>query len=136
MLRSLVAAPFLLWAFVGYVHAVTIYGPAGALKPSGTASSSGGGPISTGTLVNTQWIAALNAYNDVKLQAPALPNPMPSTSFAIGVANNAPGMGGLSIPQKGNFFGFSIEMSVVEQVREWSEVSCVVTSLIAFVQWV
>ncbi|RPD77290.1 hypothetical protein L226DRAFT_505448 [Lentinus tigrinus ALCF2SS1-7] len=116
MLRSLVAAPLLLWALVGYVRAVTIYGPAGAQKPSGTASSSGSGPISTGTLENTQWISSLNAYNDVILQAPALPNPMPSTSFTIGVANGAAGMSGLSIPQKGNFYGFSIEMSVVEQV--------------------
>lgn len=120
MLHSLVVAPLLFWALVGYVSAsLTIYGPAGAERPSGTASSSGSGPVSTGTLANTQWITALNAYNDVNLQAPALPNPMPSTSFAIGVANNAAGMSGLSIPQKGNFYGFSIEMSVVEQVREY-----------------
>ncbi|PIL25780.1 hypothetical protein GSI_11530 [Ganoderma sinense ZZ0214-1] len=93
-------------------YGVTVYNQAGPMNPTATSGSSG----SQATLGNVGWISALNAYNNVRLQPPALPSPMPSTSFALVLPNQAQHMSGLSIPQRGDFYGFSIEMSVVEQV--------------------
>ncbi|KAI0742960.1 hypothetical protein C8Q80DRAFT_1109278 [Daedaleopsis nitida] len=101
-----------IWAFAGCAHAaVTVYGPQGAQNPSGTSSASG----PSATPAGAQWVSALNAYNDVRLQPPSLPNPLPPTEFTLSLPNSAAGMSGLSVPQRGDFFGFSIEMSVVEQ---------------------
>jgi len=47
------------------------------------------------------------------LQAPAPPSP-PTTSFFIQLSSTPPA--GVSIPQSGSFYGFSIEMSVINQV--------------------
>ena len=94
--------------------AVTVYNQAGPMNPSATSGSSG----AQATLGNVGWVSALNAYNNVRLQPPALPSPMPSTTFALALPNQAEHMSGLSIPQRGDFYGFSIEMSVVEQVSE------------------
>jgi hypothetical protein len=55
------------------------------------------------------------AYNPTILTAPAPPNP-PNPSFNIQLQNT--GTPGLSMVQPGAFFGFSIEFSVVNQVRE------------------
>ncbi|KAI8996272.1 glycoside hydrolase superfamily [Trametes punicea] len=102
--------------FVSYLScvlaAVTVYGPTGAERP--TSASWGAGP--SATKGDTSWLDAYNAYNNVQLQPPPLPNPLPSTDFVINVPLQAQNMPGLSIPQRGDFFGFSIEMSVVEQV--------------------
>ena len=95
-------------------HAVTVYNQAGPMNPTATSGSSG----PQASLGNVGWINALNAYNNVQLQPPPLPSPMPSTSFALALPNQAQHMPGLSIPQRGDFYGFSIEMSVVEQVSE------------------
>ncbi|KAI0673206.1 glycoside hydrolase superfamily [Trametes maxima] len=110
MLRLLVCLHFL--ASLSYVLAVTVYGPFGAQHSSGTASSA----EPSATLGNTDWVQRLNAYNNVRLQPPPLPNPMPPTSFPITLPSQAQNMPGLSIPQRGDFWGFSIEMSVVQQV--------------------
>ena len=53
------------------------------------------------------------------LTAPALPSSMPSTAFTIQAMNSAQDVQGLSIQQGADFFGFSIEMSVVTQVSEY-----------------
>lgn len=59
------------------------------------------------------------AYDPTVLQAPAVPNPAPPTQFSLQL-NNAPnGVQGLSIPQSGAFMGFSIEFSVINQIREF-----------------
>ena len=97
-----------------FSDAVTIYNQAGPMNPTAASSSSG----AQATLGNVGWVSALNAYDNVRLQPPALPSPMPSTSFALALPNQAEHMSGLSIPQRGDFYGFSIEMSVVEQVSE------------------
>ncbi|KAI9058697.1 glycoside hydrolase family 79 protein [Trametes sanguinea] len=91
--------------------AVTVYGPTGAERPTGTTSGAG----SSATPVQESWLNAYNAYNNVRLQPPPLPNPLPPTEFAITLPSQAQNMPGLSIPQRGDFWGFSIEMSVVEQ---------------------
>ncbi|KAH9914075.1 uncharacterized protein BXZ73DRAFT_81751 [Epithele typhae] len=72
--------------------------------------------IATGT--NTAAVAGstLAAYDTLVLNPPPLPNPLPATSFFQQLAQNAKDVPGLSIPLNGNFYGFSIEMSVVTQV--------------------
>ncbi|KAL1943312.1 hypothetical protein VTO73DRAFT_4387 [Trametes versicolor] len=97
------------WCYV--VSAVTVYGPLGA---QGTPASSGAAP--SATLGNAYWTNKLNAYNNVRLQPPPLPSPLPPTAFSIAIPSQAQNMPGLSIPQRGDFWGFSIEMSVVQQV--------------------
>lgn len=99
------------WCYV--VSAVTVYGPLGA---QGTPASSGAAP--SATLGNADWTNKLNAYNNVRLQPPPLPSPLPPTAFSIAIPSQAQNMPGLSIPQRGDFWGFSIEMSVVQQVSE------------------
>ncbi|KAK7053820.1 Glyco-hydro-79C domain-containing protein [Favolaschia claudopus] len=54
------------------------------------------------------------AYNPTTLAAPPVPSPAVLTTIPINLQNE--GTPGLSIKQKGSFFGFSIEMSVSNQV--------------------
>ncbi|KAH9476922.1 Beta-glucuronidase [Psilocybe cubensis] len=57
----------------------------------------------------------LPAYNPATLNAPAPPNPTDlPTKFTIQLPNAVPA--GASIPHNGSFMGFSVEMSVVNQV--------------------
>lgn len=56
------------------------------------------------------------AYNPIRLEAPPIPNPLPAMTFPIQLQSG--GTQGVSIPQNGGFLGFSIEMSVANQVRE------------------
>ncbi len=88
------------------VRAVTIYNQAGQ-QPVGTATGSGAVPTTT-----------LAAYDARILNPPPLPNPLPANAFGIQLPAQASGMNGLSIPQSGAFYGFSVEMSVVTQVSE------------------
>lgn len=85
---------------------VTVYNhPALSLYHTGSSTSAAADASFTG----------LAAYDPTVLNPPAVPNPAPPTNFDIRLTN---GIAGLSIPQSGNFLGFSIEMSVVNQVRE------------------
>ncbi|KAF5347313.1 hypothetical protein D9756_009931 [Leucocoprinus leucothites] len=59
----------------------------------------------------------LAAYDETVLQPPALPAEPYNKEFAINLQRDAGAVGGLSIPHKtASFFGFSIEMSVINQV--------------------
>lgn len=59
------------------------------------------------------------AYNNTRLVPPAIPDPAPANDFTLTLQQNANIVTGLSIPHVGaSFWGFSIEMSVVSQVRE------------------
>ena len=114
-MRNSIASFCLLLSILGHpVDAVTVYGPGGVENPTGTFGS--GAPAAT--VSGSNFISAYNAYNNVTLTPPALPSPMPATSFSIVLPNQAANMPQLSIPHKGDFFGFSIEMSVVQQVSE------------------
>ncbi|TFK83593.1 glycoside hydrolase family 79 protein [Polyporus arcularius HHB13444] len=109
--------------FASAVHAdVTIYGLLGQTTAA---------PVQTGTATGTTQQSAttsfvtthgppqyteLAAYNNIYMEPPAIPNPPPANQFAIGVPTDATLMNGLSIKQSGTFFGFSIEMSVVNQL--------------------
>ncbi|KAJ3552241.1 hypothetical protein NM688_g4255 [Phlebia brevispora] len=57
-----------------------------------------------------------SAFNNVVLNAPPVPNPLPPTEFTLKLEQNSQNVPGLSIPQNGSFLGFSLEMSVVNQV--------------------
>ncbi|TBU39718.1 hypothetical protein BD309DRAFT_409143 [Dichomitus squalens] len=101
-----------IWTYPHHAAAVTIYGQEGVTAVSGAATGTGAAAAATAT----DWLSALAAFNNVTLTAPALPTSMPSTAFTIPVMNNAQDVQGLSIQQGADFFGFSIEMSVVTQV--------------------
>ncbi|TBU60021.1 hypothetical protein BD310DRAFT_357271 [Dichomitus squalens] len=101
-----------IWTYRHHAAAVTIYGQEGVTAVSGAATGTGAAAAATAT----DWLSALAAFNNVTLTAPALPTSMPSTAFTIPVMNNAQDVQGLSIQQGADFFGFSIEMSVVTQV--------------------
>ena len=76
-------------------------------------------PLADGTVdtdaTPTAYDDSLQAYSTATLVAPAAPNAtaMP-TAFALAVPSAVPA--GASIEQSGSFFGFSVEMSVVNQV--------------------
>ncbi|KJA16300.1 glycoside hydrolase family 79 protein [Hypholoma sublateritium FD-334 SS-4] len=77
-------------------------------------------PLADGTVPDasatpTAYDDSLQAYSTATLVAPAAPNAtaMP-TAFALAVPSAVPA--GASIEQSGSFFGFSVEMSVVNQV--------------------
>lgn len=89
---------------IGIAHAsVTIYGPH-VQQPYGTVMATSGS------------YTGAASYDDVILTPPPLPNPLPPTSFEVQLQTGA--VPGLSIPQHGSFFGFSIELSVVTTVRK------------------
>lgn len=58
------------------------------------------------------------AYDPTILNAPGIPNPAPPTQPTIQLFSSNTSQSRLSIPISGSFYGFSIEMSVVNQVRE------------------
>jgi len=97
---------FLVVLGLGAVNAgITVYYPPGQspLGVSGTASA--GAAAYTGAA----------AYNPTVLIAPPVPNPPAPSQFTIQLQNG--GTPGVSIPQAGDFMGFSIEFSVINQVR-------------------
>ncbi|KAF8994923.1 hypothetical protein BDQ17DRAFT_1430785 [Cyathus striatus] len=76
-----------------------------------------------GTSTSTITAAAANytgsaAYNPTVLEAPPVPNPAITTAFDVQLVANGAAPAGtfMSITQEGNFFGFSVEMSVANQV--------------------
>ena len=108
MARSLLV----LAAVAGIARAQTIYYPTNPqvyLNGASSASGSSSAAAATATYSGSQ------AYSPVTLNVPAPPDPMPPQQF--GVTLYSGGMTNMSIPQPGNFMGFSIEMSVSTQLR-------------------
>ncbi|KAI0742958.1 hypothetical protein C8Q80DRAFT_1273535 [Daedaleopsis nitida] len=98
---------FLLLAAFGTTHAqVTIYGQEGQKQVAAGTGTAVPAPVQT---------TVLAAYNTRILDPPPLPNPLPANQFGIQLAADAADVAGLSIPQSGAFYGFSVEMSVVTQ---------------------
>jgi hypothetical protein len=96
--------------------AVTVYHPQHpfGVSPTSTALSLSS-PSGAAAAANYTGAAA---YNPTVLDPPAPPNPPINTHFGIQLKSGASGTQGASIQQSGSFFGFSIEMSVVDQVCE------------------
>ncbi|KAI0651080.1 glycoside hydrolase family 79 protein [Trametes meyenii] len=110
LLAPLVAAEVTIYGFFGQTTA----DPAGQ---TGTTSA----VASTTSFVTTPGppqYTELAAYNNIYMLPPPIPSPAPANQFAIGVPSSAQLMNGLSIPQAGTFFGFSIEMSVANQLSK------------------
>ena len=61
---------------------------------------------------------SLSSRNHKATTAPSLPTPAPPTQFSIPLQNDATAVNGLSIEQSGSFLGFSIEISVADQVGQ------------------
>jgi len=74
----------------------------------------GQNPFQTTTAAAADYTGAA-AYNPTILTPPPVPSDL-ATMFPIQLVSG--GTPGVSIPQTGQFFGFSIEMSVINQVRE------------------
>ena len=85
---------------------ITVYYEPGAQATLGTATGTGAAANYTGAA----------AYNPTTLIPPSPPQAFP-TQIALQPPNAVPP--GASIPQNGSFFGFSIEMSVVNQVGKF-----------------
>ncbi|CDO73856.1 Glycoside Hydrolase Family 79 protein [Trametes cinnabarina] len=96
---------------------VTIYGVFGSTTTAASSQSTPG-PSSTiyQTVHGPATYTGLEAYNQVYLQPPPIPSPAPANQFTISLPNAAAGMNALSVPQAPTFFGFSIEMSVANQL--------------------
>lgn len=95
-LASLVSIPYA-------SASVTVYSQLPFGKPSTTAPS----------FAN---YTAASAFDPTNLKAPSIPSPPPGNKFNIQVAASNSTQNGLSITTAGSFFGFSVEMSVANQV--------------------
>jgi hypothetical protein len=102
---SFLLLSFSLWASVQ--ASVTVYSQA-PIGVKSTSSSTASGAAYTGPA----------AYDPTVLQAPPVPNPAPPTTFTLTLQQQSNAVSGLSIPQSGAFYGFSVEMSVVTQICE------------------
>ena len=92
------------------VRAVTVYGVQGPMQQTpgvGAATATSNAAIGVYTAP---------AFNTVVLQPPPVPEPPIPTQFGLSLQTSASNVQGLSIPQSGAFYGFSVEFSVVNQV--------------------
>ena len=94
--------------------AVTVYGVGGPQQTLGVGGTASAASITSA--VPPAYTAP--AFNNVVLQAPPVPEPPIATQFGITLQASASNVVGLSIPQSGAFYGFSVEFSVVTQVGE------------------
>lgn len=100
-----------LWAWACWLGlvaaAVTIYGPSGRIQ-SQTISNTAAVPTSSADVESVD--------NTLVLTPPPIPVPPPPSQFHLVLQNSAQNVQNASIQQTGSFYGFSIEMSVVEQI--------------------
>lgn len=93
--------------------AVTVYGITGVVQQTVLAP----GATSTPSPEPAAYVPP--AFNTATLIPPPVPSPAPANQFNIQLLQNRADVNGLSIPQSGAFYGFSIEMSVATQVSKW-----------------
>lgn len=98
---------FLLSALSAAHASVTVYSQVPIGKATGTAQSAAAA------------YSGSAAYDPTVLNAPPIPNPAPPNQFTLQLQSSSNAVQGLSIKQSGSFLGFSIETSVVNQVREY-----------------
>jgi hypothetical protein len=77
-----------------------------------------GGPTGSAAAAAANYTAPA-AFDPTVLTPPAIPNPAPPNMFSLQLFSSNTSQRGLSIVHKGTFYGFSIEMSVMSQVREY-----------------
>ncbi|KAF8509965.1 glycoside hydrolase family 79 protein [Gautieria morchelliformis] len=68
----------------------------------------------TATTTGTSTYTAAAAYDPTSLTPPPVPSPSPANQFPVQLFSG--GMANLSIPQSGAFVGFSVELSVADQI--------------------
>lgn len=105
--------PFIFWSICTLSIArasVTVYSQAPLGQPTASGSATAEAANYTGSA----------AYDPTVLKAPGIPDPAPPKTFFLQLLNSNTTQGGLSMVHTGAFFGFSIEMSVVNQVREFT----------------
>jgi hypothetical protein len=106
-LRALAILSAFLPSFFMSINAeVTIYTTLEATPTAGASTS-----------VDSSVPTTLMAYNNVICTPPPLPNPAPPNNFPVQLYPG--GMANLSLPQIGSYVGFSIELSVSNQVCEY-----------------
>ena len=77
-------------------------------------------PLGAGTATAAAANYTAAAYNDsTVLTAPPVPSPAPPTQFSIQLNSATNAAQNLSIPLSGDFLGFSIEFSVINQVSKY-----------------
>ena len=91
---------------------VTVYGLTGVIQQTVLAP----GATSTPSPVPAAYVAP--AFNTATLQPPPVPSPAPANQFNVQLLQNRQDVNGVSIPQSGAFYGFSIEMSVATAVSK------------------
>ena len=91
---------------------VTVYKPVQQVIFNGVSSAAS----SSVTAAAASYTGAA-AYNTTQLQPPAVPNPPINTTIDIALTSGA--LPVMSLAQNGGFFGFSIEMSVVNQMCKY-----------------
>lgn len=100
----LLSFSFLICNTLAFAQAVTIYDQI----PLGYTQSASNAAATTAP-----------AYNNTRLIPPTIPSPAPPNVFTLTLQEDAAVVNGLSIPHVGGcLWGFSIEMSVLSQVRK------------------
>lgn len=100
------------------VRAITVYNQQPIGHVTSLAAQSLAATASATDAAPTPSHTGYKAYDPSTLIPPALPDPKPPTQFPVQLQSSAANVPGLSIFQSGAFFGFSIETSVINQVRE------------------
>jgi hypothetical protein len=90
---------------LGARASVTVY----SQQPLGAGTSTAGAPNAT----------AAAYYDSTVLTAPPVPSPAPPTQFSLQLHSASQAVQNLSIPLSGDFLGFSIEFSVINQVSAY-----------------
>lgn len=76
-----------------------------------------GAPTSTSSAPGASTTVAA-AYDPTVLTPPPIPSPAPPLQFSVQLSTGTANVSALPISSGASFLGFSIEMSVTEQVRE------------------
>ncbi|KAF7967416.1 hypothetical protein HWV62_34391 [Athelia sp. TMB] len=111
------SSPWALLALAAlYVRAVTVY----SQIPFGQSTKTLSAPATNFTP---------NAVYDPKqLKAPPLPDDLPNTAFTLTLAASNSSVQGLSMPIPGTFYGFSVEMSVSNQILPFLNLMSLLTA--------
>ena len=81
---------------------VTVYGIQGQMQVTAGVPNNG---AATTTAAANSWYTSLPVYNNIVLQAPALPNPAPPMQFGADIQTSAQNVAGLSIQHQPGFLG-------------------------------
>ena len=114
IMRKSLFKPFLALSFVSFGRArVTLYNQYGQFTL--------GSGDSTSTAIQAEYTdGGIGPYDPLVIDPPPLPDSRPASSFKIQIYDYE--VPGLSHTLEGNFFGFSIEFSVVTQVSKYDSI--------------